>query len=614
MLDGLLPPSLTGLNSKELTIFSSLPWKKGRVLDENIPFEEVSFLLNSGRIEVNDVGIISPAQELLGIKPFFKQPQRSYSNNFENEISYIPTKTLATFFFLHPRAMHSYIRMESNIGYQPLPEWRNIANQWTVISDNISLESCHFALSIAHRQTKRFDSKAIYLEFQTEGLSIFHLLEQTPPPALVQAEEDPGNLEDLLEDRLIRISNSVDVLNIHFLSIWKLSSEQWVTLFWKLSKKYNDIVIHMGIESLDYICEQSNAVFAVTSSNTHEFDFHNLEKNTICWPNILEIKRKKKNNKSDHRVIQYPITYGSTEKDIPMPHHMKKNNTFWNWYTNNIDHFLEPMEAFIINDYGDNFAGFVATLNAIWTDHHKNKTLKEALKSNFIFLQGKSGILGAVASTSDNWRSFYKRCKQLVDYDVTSLLKPIFPTHGLFSEKPIEKYLKNLFPDVAQDPFNIFLPVITYENRDIIFLTSGSLSNNLVRSTFAPGFVEPINLKLHSETNQGAKQQRTFGRTNHNDWVSILSRCFRSNFKKITFVNFLQPSKQQDDILVKKLLTDSSGSILHKKETTGFFSQVVNIPISEEKFLGDKENEIFQVIYPFFRDTTTHVNGSSKTT
>ncbi len=606
MLEGLLPPSLTGLNSKELTIFSSLPWKRGRVGDENIPFKEVSFLLSSGRIEVNDVGIISPAQELLGIKPFFKQPQRSYSNNFQNEIIYIPTKKLAKFFFLHPRAMHSYVRMESNIGYQPLPEWQNMSNQWTVIAENISLESCHFALSIAHRQTKRFDSKAIYLEFQTEGLSVFNLLEQDPPPALVQAEENPGNLEELLEARLIRVSSSVDVLNIHFLSIWKLSSEQWVTLFWKLSKKYDDIVIHMGTESSDYIFEQSNTVFAVTSSDTYEFDFHNPEKNTICWPNLLEIKRKKKDNKNHHRLVEYPITYSSTERDIPMPHRMKRDNMFWDWYANNIDHFLEPIEAFVIDDYGDNFAGFVATLNAIWKDHKKDKTLKEALGRSLIFLQGKSGIPGAVASTSNDWKSFYKRCKQLVDYDVTSLLKPIFPTHGLFSEKPIEKYLKNLFPDINQDTFNIFLPVITYESRDIIFLTSGSLANNLVRSTFASGFVEPLN--LNAKTNQGDKQQRTFGRTNHNDWVSVLSRCFRSNFKKVTFINFLQPSKQQDDILVKKLLTDSSGSLSHKKEATGFFSQVVNIPVSKKRFLEDKENEIFQIIYPFFREAKTHVN------
>ncbi len=611
MLEGLLPPSLTGLTSKEFKKLSLLPWKRGEIGDKNISLEGVTFLLNSGRIEVNDVGIISPAQELLGIKPFFKQPQRFYSDNFENEIIYVPTKKIAEFFFLHPRAMQSYIRMESNIGYHPLKEWRNIPNQWTIISENISLTSIHFAMSIAHGQSRKFDSKAIYLEFQTEGLSIFNLLNQDPPPALVQAEKNPEDLENLLKERLIKVSNNIDILNIHFLSIWKLSFDQWVTLFWKLSKSYDDIIIHMGTNSLDYIFEQSNMVFAIASSEGHKFAFHKPENNEICWPQVLNISIKNSGGRRCPGVIEYPLIHTSDQKEVQMPHHMKQDSPFWNWYEKNIDSFLEPLEAFVIDDYGDNFAGFVAILNSLWGDTQKNKPLKESLGRTIIFLQGRSGILGAVASTSKTWASFYKKCKQLVDYDVTSLLKPIFPTQGLFSEKPIEKYLKNLFSNIFQDSFNIFFPVITYENRDLLFLTSGQISDNLIRSTFAPGFVERLN--SGTKNNEANKQKRTLGRTNHNDWVKILSRCFRTNFKKVTFINFLQPSKEKYEVLAKKLLVDSCGSISYKQGATGFFSQVVNIPASNEKFLEDKENKIFQIIHPFFRNTT-QANGSSKTT
>ena len=601
MLKYLLPPSLTSLNSKELKAISGLPWKRGRIGDKNIQPDTISFLLVAGRIEVNDVGILSPAQELLGIKPFLRQPSRKYSAHFENEILYLPTKKLAEFFFLHPRAMCSYIRMESNIGYHPLKEWRQIPNQWAVTSENVSWESIHFALSIAHRQAKRFDSKSIYLEFQSEGLSVFNLLEEEPPPALVQAEESPGDLGKLLRDRMVRVSKSVDLLNIHFLSIWKLSPEQWITLFWQLGKYYDDIIIHLGTEKADFICEQSNAVFAVTSSSVHGLEFHQPETNRICWPPVLEIKRRKKARSGLHGQVEYPFTYEDFDKEkILMPYQIKEGNPFWNWHENHIDPFLEPTEAFVIDDYGDNFAGFIAVLNSIWKDNKKDKSLKESLGRNIIFLQGRSGILGSVASISKNWKSFYKKCKQLVDYDVTSLLKPIFPTHGLFSEKPIERYLRNLFPDIIQDGLNIFFPVITYQNRDVLFLTSGPLANNVIRSTFASGFVEPTTVQ--PESTQKNPEHRTFGRTNHHDWVYILSSCFRGNFKKVTFVNFLQPPKREGDIFVKKLLLDSSGSPSHKKETTGLFSQVVNVAVSEEPFLEEKESEIFQMIHPFFRD------------
>ena len=591
-----LPPSLSGLNARELARLAKLPWKKGKFKGKGTPTKELSFLLNSGRLETNDMGLIAPAQELLGIKPFLRQPKREYSVNFEHELSYINTESLADFFFMHPRAMQSYISMESNLGYEPLSNWKDIPNQWLVISDRPSWESIHFSLAIAHYQAERFNSRSIYLEFQTEGLSIFNLLDMEPKPALVQAEENPGKLNQLLNERLVQISDSIDVLNIHFLSVWKLSQEQWSTLFWQLGKYYDNIIIHLGTDKLSFLYEQSNTIFAVTSSSLYQLENYELENNWICWPPVLDIRRKKAQAKHEKGVIEYPLGQDDfNDQTVKMPYEMAESDGFWSWFKSDVEHFLEPYEAVIISDYLDNFAGFMAVIKTLWKLSSEKKILKNSLNNSIIFPQGKSGILGSVAALSKNWHDFHKKCKNLVDYDVTSVLKPIFPTSSLFSDKPIQRYLKNLFPTNVQDGLNLFFPIISYENRDILFLSSGSLSENLIRSTFVPGFVETGNLDI-VESNQKDIHMRTFGRTNRNDWINILANCFRTNFKKVKLINFLQPPKQKSsDILAKKLLFETSNMASYSS-VTGLFSQIINVPTSNKKYLKDQEEEIYNMI------------------
>ena len=600
MFKEFLPPSLAGLSIKEVEKFEALPWKHGRLEDKGLQLNNNSFLLSSGRITVDGSSLISPGQELLGLKPFLKQSRRKYSADYEHAIVYIDTKVLADFFLQHPRAMQSYVRMELNSGCETLPEWSNIPNQWAVISDQVSWESIHFAMSLAVRQSEKSNCKAIYLEFAKDGLSIFNLMNQEPPPALIQTDKPLSSLSKLINSRLVKVNESIYALNVHFLSIWKLSQEQWSTLFWKIGKYYDEIIIHLGTEKTDYIIEQSNAVFTVTSSQFHNIGSSEPEKNQICWSPVLEVRRKNSFSKEEKLILEYPfVTESLEQKEIQMPYDMNEKDEYWDWYDQNIEAFLDPVEAFIIEDYKDNFAGLVSVLNLIWGEDEKKSALRYSLKRNFLLLQGKSGIPGAIASFENSKEDFNKKCKQLVDYDVVSILKPIFPTHSLFSEKTIERYLKNLFPGVKQDLLNLCFPVLSYENKDILFLTSGSLSQNLIRSTFAHGFVE-LNSERTSLEENGV-DYRTFAKTNHNDWIDILAHCFRMNFKRITFVNFLQPMKRESDTLPKKLSENSSGLACYK-EVTGIFSHVVNIPTSNEKYLENQVDEITQKIQTYIKE------------
>ena len=590
MKSGIIVPSLVGLSSKEWDIFWKLPWTIGKISDI-IDFDKTTFLLLSGRIFITNYGIVGPGEEILGVKPFFKQPSKEYRGDLHHEIYYIDTESLINFFLLYPRAMYSYIRMESNIGSEAIPEWSRIASQWLVVSDAPCYESIHLGLNIAEYQTKNFNTSAIYVEFQSEILSVFNLIRQTPPPGIMQMEDTYESLEKLLASRILKYKENIHILNAQFLSIWPLSYKDWMAIFWILSRQYDDIVIHLGIDKMNDLYEQSNSIFVVTSNNLHTMDAFNHEKNHIEWPPISEIRRQKSTHRSEKNIIEYPLKHMELASKL---NSYDISDDYWVWFSNNFEHILNPQKAFVISDYFDNFAGLMAIFHYLW-DQSTVETLLP--KEIVLILEGQSGILGSVAVQSNNRKEFVSKCKRLVDYDLSSILKPIFPTNSLFSDKPIAKYLTNLFPGLMQDPLKIYFPVITQDTKDIHFLTSGRVSDNLIKSTFTSGFVDTREVTQKLEVDV-----RSLGRTNRNNWGKILANCFRIGFKEVVFINFIQPVNYSKDFISKRLLEDTNIIDIYSG-LSGINSQIIQVPYSERLYLNQKEEEIYNKIKLFFNES-----------
>ena len=582
----IIVPSLIGLSTKEVEEFWNLPWKQG-VLKDIVDIDKTTFLISSGRIVISGYSIVGPGEEILGVKPFIKQVKRKYIADLPHEIYYIDIDILIKFFLLHPRAMQSYIRMENNFGNEIISEWATVSNQWTIISDYPCYESIHVALGIAEYQTKTFETNAIYLEFESETLSVFNLIKKEPPPSITQVDDTYENLEKLLESRIIKYKENVHILNAHFLSIWKLDYEQWMAIFWILYQTYDDIIIHLGTEKIDFFYEQSNAIFAITSNRFHNLSIFNHEYNITEWPPIVEIRRKKAVHRDEKGIIEYPVKHSDLGVQF---NPYDTNDAYWSWFTKMFKHILEPHSAIIIGDYFDNFAGFMALLHVLW-DQSIAENL--SLDNKTMILEGKSGILGGVATQCSNWKDFVQKCKRLVDYDVSNILKPIFPTTSLFSEKPISKYLTNLFPNLMQDQLKIYFPVLTQDTKDVHFLTSGFLANNLIKSTFISGFVD-VKDALASQ-NKMENEVRSLGRTSKNDWIKLLATCFRVGFKDVVFVSFTQPHLNKQDTLSKKLLEDKTFSAGFLK-ISGLCSQIIQVPYSQQAHLNQKEEEIYNNI------------------
>ncbi len=584
-----LPSSLRGLTHSELLEISLLPWKRGSLLDIKEAHSNLTFLLVSGKLEDSDKGLIGPGKEILGVKPFFKQHQRKYLARYYSEILYINTDHLIKFFFKNPMAFRSYMLSEINSGAEPLAEWSHLSNIWGVVSNKASSESIHFSIGLCTYLKKDVElkKKVIYLEYQKEGISLFTLLNKKPPPAFVQIDNASNNIKELLEERIVPISNNLDSLNVQFLSPWKITYDTWIGLYWELEKKYDEIVLHLGNnDEVDFFLKDCNTVFCVTSNKERTLNIFNPEKNTTFWPRTIEILHNNVTNTMENS-ISYPIQLGEQEiQDIisHMPYTYQKDQKYWKWFEKSIAPKIKLDHVLIFADYFDNFAGFIAYIQELWKN--LDLPLEASLDNKILFLQGKSGILGSIALLSKNWEDFYKKCKRLEDYDISTLFRPIFPKTGLFSDKPIRKYLENLFKNIVLDDLIAVLPTISYNNHDLLLVSSGKISDNLLKSVFVHGFIE------QEENNN--EEYRALGTTSKNEWDRLLSWSFRLGYEQVTFIDFEQPIQKIDNPRLSRKLSMERISSTSFHHLTGYMSSVRSVSASNKKFLNDQIKDILQ--------------------
>ena len=608
-----LPPSLGGLSPKEKSALQDLAWEHTVV--DKIDTKKYVFILTSGRLILDDSIIIGPQQQLLGIKPFFKQVEVKYDTSHRHRILALPTETLAKFLLMHPQAMHSYLKMESNLGHVVLSDWTHIPKVWTVASDYPCLESIHLALAIANFKTRNnHASKAIYLELQSSGLSVYDLLDTKVSSPIVQTEDnDEIDLTDLIEKHTIHFNKDVDILNVHFLSMWQLSHQIWVSLFWGLQAKYSDIITHLGTTQLDFIFEDSSAIIGITSDNLRQLPMFHPEHNQTQWPTCLEIRLQRKASVQEKGVIQYPVSFATVKdsedkrKQYLSLLNYDPDGLYWKWFHQKMKFLHENLEAIVVSDYGDNFVGFIAFMRAMWEQGDTNIDLQQNIKNKVFLFQGKSGILGMVAMCSKDLTNFFKACKKLVHYEITNLLKPIFPVDGFFSEQPVLKYLNNLFQNRVQDALPLGFLTTSDNTNSVQILRSGILKDNLARSIFILGM-----LQHESKTTSPNEKQRNLACSTHKDWVHILATCLRLNFKEVRFINFVQPQrtkKQENKQDAIARLLNNYHTTADYRQISGMVSEVVHIPYTtkEQSPLSLQEEEVYQQIQAFF----SHTNNSS---
>ncbi len=596
-----LPPTLAGLSVSERSGLNALPWKEG-VLDDFDHAKHV-FIVTSGRLLVDDQ-VVGPRTALWGIKPFLKQQEREYKILYHHRVLYLDTSLLAEFFFLHPCAMQTYIKLASNYGHVALATWSYMSLVWTVVSDIPTFESIHLALGIANLHAQDEFHKTIYLEFQKDGLSIYDLLQKEVGIPLMKADADhiseDVDLDTAIRSKVIAFNDSVDILNIQFLSMWQINREEWANLFWSLRKEYSNIVIHLGYTHVDFLLEESSVIFNISSDSTSSPNLLPLEFHQLTLPVITTISRHIDHKQKSSGKIKYPLDFADENFDLEnsvQQIHSYKSSLYGQWLQQYFSHLSNDLEVIVISDYAENFPGFVAYIRSLWENGDAKGHLDQALSNKIFLLEGKAGILGTVAMRCGDLDSFLKACGRIVHYDVTSLLKPIFPTDSLFAKETVTKYLHNLFQNRVQDHLPLYFIVTSKDAYDVQILSSGVLCDNLMKSVFPPGFVSSSPVAA----SDGAKKQkimRTFGKTTIKDRNQILGLCMRFNFKSVQFIQFAQPTDKPWDNVVDSIASNRDDTN-YDSQVSGMVSEIINIPYSSHKNLIEQQNEIFHTVSQF---------------
>jgi len=584
LIQSALPQNLLGLTYNERVELKELPWVTGKLGDFD-PDTNTAFLV-SGRTQTEMGRFISPGLQMLGLKPFFKQIKREYQSALPHSLMHVNTDELAKFFFKHPKAMQSFINMERNQGYKVLPEWESLPKVWLVASDIPCWESVHLALAISERQGKKTGKKTLYLEWQNEGVAAYTLLGIDVPPALVQSENQSEGINELVKSRVQTVSPHVDAINLHFLSIWSVNEDQWASVFWELREKYDEIIVHLGTARPGFLFEQSDAIFILTSSSGRDFPGLRPEENTIAWPNCIEINRASKSKEKSKLHYPFSWTIEQVSKEgLPTPDEIDESDDFWLWFEQSITPHIIERPTYFLSDSHLNYAGAAAVISYAAS---KAGDLKKAFSDYQFVCEGGSGLIAGIGAVSGTHENFIKNTRKALKNNLVSKLKPVYPSTGIFSLKPVQKYLEDYFGSETVERTFTKLSTYCVPLAQIEYITSGLMVDALLRSLFPLGFLdrdltgtgdEPLHQQVASHSGQ---------------WYAQLAKLFRSSAQQTTFFR-LQPAEAENRLVFNLFRS----TIQAKTPTTisGRVSEYVVVPVSELSDFEEAQVEITTSIH-----------------
>jgi len=517
----LLPPSLSGLSHRERKKLKALPWKYGQIGDiENGDF---SFILISGQLYDEQKRFYDPAREILGIKPFFKNPRKKYRSDTPHTIVFIETRLLALFFLESPKAMQSYICYEANAGFESLDPWKKFPRIWSVVSIQSGWQGIHFSFTIAAYLANRKNKKTVYLEMNPSGMSVYSFMQKEPKPPIMHVKDDRNqNPARLLMERTITFEN-VDVINVQHLSQWKISQEQWVSFYNILAMKYDHIVIHCGEELSGFFHEESDTHFIMRKYRTHGYPGLHMTENSDLWPPTMEIFTTSLPTPKD-REIKYPLFFKNVIDLNEIPFYPKLDDEFWGWFEKYPGRLLNQQRAVVLGESSPSMVDSTAYLGQILS---KEKSFSDFLAENFVIAEGATGIMTALQAVSRYNPKLIKK--------IFKKIKPVYPQNGFYSNKSFVALLNRYLKDMSQEL--LCLNFSSYSGNDVPLQW---FSHGLVTDSLSACVFPPHCLEMTGKVNN----VRNFYSSNKSQWHEHVALAFRFGFKNIDFYEFIVP----DDI------------------------------------------------------------------
>lgn len=476
------PVAFSAFTEEEKEKLYALPW-------QIIPFsqfkpEKQTFVIVSGYL-VSSRGVAFGAGDgPLGTVPFLKQKVLSFKELRETYIATINAVDLAHFFEAHPAAMRSFLTYMGNFKKTVLPEYNNHPLVVTVAARQPGAVSVIAGIKAAISITGNSQKKAIYLEFQRDGISVFSLTGKESKAAILQTENDE-TLENAFEKRLIKVNEKLDILNVQHLSQFEIDKPQWLALYHLLRNRYQVIIQHLGTEKCDSAIKNSSRIIEVTQTPWHHRD--DLAGAATSIAPVFQVVQTTKEKPVQFGVHAYNDVFKDKE-NITIDELIDNADT-GDYFGDNFNRFLTSESMVYIADSIHNLPAFGALHQFLGTE--ANASTDRDIQ---LVLEGVSGLL-FIASGEE-----HSKAEQLAEklQALISKLQPVYPKDAFMKTDKAIKLLETYLTNESNNIPVFFSGVSTANNsNDFQFITTGFLSETALTTAFRPGFAES-SLKLPS--------------------------------------------------------------------------------------------------------------------
>ena len=557
------PAVFYGLSHHEKSVLKKLPWKTGRIKD--VDGKEVAFFVTNGRIKSAQNRLIGDCEELLGVLPFCENTKQKYEEVEKSEITYILTSELAKFFLRYPKGMQSFIKMHENNGRNILSRWKNSSRVWSFVSEDSSWQTLHTACQTGRFLTDQAKQSCLFLEFQIEGLSIFSLLGSEIPTALMQSNENEINLTDILKKRIKKI-DGLDTLNVQHLSYWEMTRAQWASLFLELQSRYKHLIVHMGNSSVEYLVEESDALFLFKNGNSVDSNFKRGHDRSLLWPICREINTE--NQTSANGEIMFPLDVGKLVDVEKLPRTDSLDRIYWEWLQTNIASTILQKEAAVLS------SAEIQNGNELLAAGERLPFLKEDKFYPEILVIAESNVsLATYLANSEYSNELTKHLKlETLTYDIVKNLKPVFPELGFFSGKSFFKYFGKKMQQEYMGNNKVVFAGYDYENELVCLFSRGKILDNLAQAMFPPGILDA---------------QTTYSSIQKKNRAHLLAYLFRFGINKVNFYELETQKPQPKKSFLNTLLNTFYGAKSETVNIGGMLASHNNIVLTENT---DEEN------------------------
>ncbi|PKL18463.1 MAG: hypothetical protein CVV49_05760 [Spirochaetae bacterium HGW-Spirochaetae-5] len=488
-------PFLLHLNNEEAGFFFKsgrlVSVKKGQLVDIkktnslNIVIDGI-FEIES--IANRDIVYLSPGS-FFGFLPFIENRKKGNVKALvDSRIFVIGEDDLYKLFLMSHKALRGYIKMIESLNFDISDtgkKYFDIKGKVVTVfgrkaGSGKTLLSSLLGLSLSSEKT-------IILDLSYSGRSLFDLFKQKLTVPLSEKDNERGAAESLLNDRIVKVTENLHLLNISFSARVKVDPAILGPILFILSREYKYIIADLSDSDEDLrnkVFEQTDFVFALTNSKKEMDDVQPVFDRQL---------------KEGQRVFYVRNNFFS-----------KESGQFYGGYIfNRCEGFSDGGDISILENYIsegnlDNYRNAVTSKNraiVIQSAQHESVLLGSLMlelnrggkKFDYIYSSSYSYFLSCMLLLSDDYNTLNENMRKFFSSgQFNKIFEITFPDKYIFKSGRILKYAMELAGSKRAEMFqSLPLSYINSGGTQRIFST-GSLQHLMAASLVSEPLCEPV--------------------------------------------------------------------------------------------------------------------------